>query len=86
MVDRLWAFLCFPRIKKRVVRTSLAKRVLSSNSLMTTTTGLDRRNSFVLDGRSMSFYGLVNKISSLISKDMFQGRSCQLIQVNIYRG
>ncbi len=73
MVDAemLLGFSCFPRNKNRVVRTSLAKRALSSNSLMTTTTGLDRRNSFVLDGHSVSFYGLVNKTSTSISKDMF---------------
>ncbi len=70
MVDTLLGFSVFSGLKNRVVRTSLAKKTLSSNSLTTTTTGLDRRNSFVLEGHSVSFYGLVNKTFTSLSKDL----------------
>lgn len=70
-VEMLLGFSCFPRNKNRVVQTSLAKQALSSNSPMTTTTGLDRRNSYVIEGYSVSFYGLVNKTFASISKNMF---------------
>ena len=86
MVDTLLGFSVFSGLKNRVVRTSLAKKALSSNSLTATTTGLDRRNSFVLEGNSVSFYGLVNRSSTSISNGIIEGGGCQLIQVNIYRG
>jgi hypothetical protein len=86
MVDTLLGFSVFSGLKVRVVRTSLANTMLSSNSLSTTTTGLDRRTSFVLEGYFVSFYGLVNKIFVSISRDRIKGTGCQLIQVNIYRG
>lgn len=68
MVDTLLGFSVFSGLKVRVVRTSLANTMLSSNSLITTTTGLDRRNSFAIEGYFVSFYGLVNKISTSCSK------------------